>query len=750
MIKGVKREENMKKFLSMLLVLCLAISMINVRNVKAASVNDSLKIEKFEVENSEVKCGEKVKLNVQVSGRMMGGYTIYEEDANGIKKVIMENNLTPSFIWKPTEAGKKTLYLEVKSSEGKIIKASTEVTVKKGTIPEIDDEIQYCYITGEPDAGIDIVKYIMQYNIPDARDESFNVYVEELGKNKVITLKNDKLDLGCLYFSVTDHGEIGDSAVIHFVMKSRNYEDIKINVKVTLKDQEEIIPHAENLPQVEGNSNLTYGEKLGKLKLNTDSAVFITKNGSYVNGILKFENDDEILPVGTSKANYVFIPNDKKYKEYHGTVNIKVEKASLTLENFSTNTVAYASEKTLNDVKLKNGKAVAIYNGKEKEISGNWQWKNPDEKLKEGCNEYTMAFIPDDLQNYGIVEQKITVKAKKGAIAVKPKDSEIGILGEVNYGQSISGLVLNKEIEFLDEDGQKVEGIIQCENANNILEVGENEIKYSFKPKDKDYECYKGTAKIKVQKVTPQVEDVKDIKLVCSQPVMKYKDVEFEKPIVKVMFRNEKKVIKGQWNWEKPDELLKVGKTEATIVFTPEDKKHYNSVETKILVDVRSQNLQKSNTTEKDKELYIKTNDKLRIKGIIYKVTKIENAKNAQVTITSLDKKKSSIVIPDYITINGVKCKVITIKKKALYKRTKLKKLTIGKNVQTIEDNAFNGCKNLKSITIKSTVLKKVGKNAIKGIHKKAVIKVPKKQYKKYKKLFGKKSGFKKPMKLKK
>ena len=118
--------------------------------------------------------------------------------------------------------------------------------------------------------------------------------------------------------------------------------------------------------------------------------------------------------------------------------------------------------------------------------------------------------------------------------------------------------------------------------------------------------------------------------------------------------------------------------------------------------------------------------------------------------VKDLLNKKSSIVIPDYITINGVKCKVITIKKKALYKGTKLKKLTIGKNIQTIEDNAFNGCKNLKSITIKSTVLKKVGKNAIKGIHKKAVIKVPKKQYKKYKKLFGKKSGFKKPMRLKK
>lgn len=146
----------------------------------------------------------------------------------------------------------------------------------------------------------------------------------------------------------------------------------------------------------------------------------------------------------------------------------------------------------------------------------------------------------------------------------------------------------------------------------------------------------------------------------------------------------------------------------------------------------------------------IKVNQTATINGITYKVTKVVNTKNAQVMIKSLNKKKSSIVIPDYVTVKRVKCKVVSINKKALYKGTKLKKLTIGKNVQTIEDNTFNGCKNLKSITIKSTVLKKIGKNAIKGIYKKAVIKVPKKQYNKYKKLFTSKTGFKKPMKLKK
>lgn len=41
----------------------------------------------------------------------------------------------------------------------------------------------------------------------------------------------------------------------------------------------------------------------------------------------------------------------------------------------------------------------------------------------------------------------------------------------------------------------------------------------------------------------------------------------------------------------------------------------------------------------------------------------------------------------------------------------------------------------MKKITIKAAALKKAGKNAFKGIQKKAVIKVPSKQLQKYKKI---------------
>ena len=75
-------------------------------------------------------------------------------------------------------------------------------------------------------------------------------------------------------------------------------------------------------------------------------------------------------------------------------------------------------------------------------------------------------------------------------------------------------------------------------------------------------------------------------------------------------------------------------------------------------------------------------------------------------------------------------------------------KAVIGKNVVTIGKSAFSGDSKLKSITVKGKALKKVGKQALKGINKKAVIRVPKSKKKAYQKLF-KGKGQKKTVKVK-
>ena len=109
--------------------------------------------------------------------------------------------------------------------------------------------------------------------------------------------------------------------------------------------------------------------------------------------------------------------------------------------------------------------------------------------------------------------------------------------------------------------------------------------------------------------------------------------------------------------------------------------------------------------------------------------------------------KKAKFVIPATIKSGNYTFKVTSIANKAFKGDKKLKKVVIGKNVQVIGKRAFEKTKNLRSITIKSVSLKKVGRSAFKGIHAKARIKVPAKKMKAYKRLL-KKKGQKSSVKL--
>ena len=97
--------------------------------------------------------------------------------------------------------------------------------------------------------------------------------------------------------------------------------------------------------------------------------------------------------------------------------------------------------------------------------------------------------------------------------------------------------------------------------------------------------------------------------------------------------------------------------------------------------------------------------------------------------------KTTKVVIPKTVKIGGKTFKVTSIAKKALYKKSKVKSVTIGANVKTIGASAFQNCKKLSTITVKTTKLKSAGKNAFKGIKANAKIKVPSKKLKAYKKL---------------
>jgi len=116
---------------------------------------------------------------------------------------------------------------------------------------------------------------------------------------------------------------------------------------------------------------------------------------------------------------------------------------------------------------------------------------------------------------------------------------------------------------------------------------------------------------------------------------------------------------------------------------------------------------------------------------------KIADAEKAVVTYTGTVKKTAkTATVPATVKIEGKSYKVTSIAANAFKNNKKLTKVTIPKGIKTIGANAFAGCKNLKTIVVKSTTITKVGKNAFKGINPKAKIKVPNSKKKAYKKLF--------------
>ena len=131
-----------------------------------------------------------------------------------------------------------------------------------------------------------------------------------------------------------------------------------------------------------------------------------------------------------------------------------------------------------------------------------------------------------------------------------------------------------------------------------------------------------------------------------------------------------------------------------------------------------------------------------------YKVTG-SYAERPTAAFAGTAKKSKKITIPPTVTYQGVIYQVTSVWTKALKNNTKVTSLTIGNNISRIEKNAFAGCRNLKKITIKSEGLSFVGKNALKGIHKKCRIKVPSSKLKEYQKLFQKK-GQKSTVKIRK
>lgn len=157
---------------------------------------------------------------------------------------------------------------------------------------------------------------------------------------------------------------------------------------------------------------------------------------------------------------------------------------------------------------------------------------------------------------------------------------------------------------------------------------------------------------------------------------------------------------------------------------------------------------QLSKVSSATKSLTIFSNSKFSLIGRTVTISgrKYKIISTNKVTFLGMTKKSSTLTIPDTVKYSGKTYKVTSISKNACQKQTKLKKVIIGKNITTIGSKSFYKCKNLKSISIKTSklTLSKVGSSAFKGTYKKAKFKVPAKKKALYKKILVKRGASKK------
>lgn len=86
------------------------------------------------------------------------------------------------------------------------------------------------------------------------------------------------------------------------------------------------------------------------------------------------------------------------------------------------------------------------------------------------------------------------------------------------------------------------------------------------------------------------------------------------------------------------------------------------------------------------------------------------------------NRKAAKLNVPAVVKIKGETYKVTSIGKGVMKNNTKLKKVILGKNVRTVEAQAFFGCRNLKILQLKGKALRKVGKQALKKTSAKIVV----------------------------
>ena len=132
----------------------------------------------------------------------------------------------------------------------------------------------------------------------------------------------------------------------------------------------------------------------------------------------------------------------------------------------------------------------------------------------------------------------------------------------------------------------------------------------------------------------------------------------------------------------------------------------------------------------------VEVDDEFSVGGVFYTVTEIKSGKVYVGVSGVVNDRATTVFIPKKIKYKGNEMTVTSIEEDGFSYMERLRKVVIYADIVKIGNDAFKGAVKFDRFVIRTTKLKKAGKNIFKNTSKKMIIEVPKKSLSSYRKLF--------------
>jgi len=135
----------------------------------------------------------------------------------------------------------------------------------------------------------------------------------------------------------------------------------------------------------------------------------------------------------------------------------------------------------------------------------------------------------------------------------------------------------------------------------------------------------------------------------------------------------------------------------------------------------------------------VEVDDEFSVGGVFYIVTEIKGSKIYVGVSGVVNDRATTVYIPKKVKAEGKEMIVTSIEEDSFSDMERLRKVVVNADIVKIGNDAFKDAAKFNRLVLKTTKLKKVGKNIFKNVSNKLIIEAPKKSLSSYKKLFNNK-----------